>query len=342
MSYELFKREIDALDQARTFLDDGKLKSQAAREEFESLLGSYQKLFKQTKRLVRISDRSEAELNRVLKSLDEKNAMLEGLSQSLSKYLSPQIYDVIFSGERDVAINTERKKLTVFFSDIKDFTSTTDGMEPEDLTALLNHYLTEMSAIALEYGATIDKYIGDAMVMFFGDPTTMGVKEDAIACVKMAMDMQRRMRDLQEEWRDAGYEKPFRMRIGINTGYCNVGNFGSDARMDYTIIGGEVNLAARLEGIGEPDGLTMSYETYALVRDFVDAEEGDPITVKGINRPVRPYFVKNIIDEADAERRFIRREEEGLRILLDLEKLGTDDRKRAIKDMQGIIKRLKA
>ena len=102
----------------------------------------------------------------------------------------------------------------MFFSDIADFTATTDDLESEELTGLLNHYLTEMSKIALEHGATIDKYIGDAILAFFGDPETRGFKEDATACVNMAIAMQRRMRELQFAWRDAGLEKPFELRIG--------------------------------------------------------------------------------------------------------------------------------
>ena len=177
------------------------------------------------------------------------------LSTKLSKYLSPQVYSSIFTGQRSVEIASNRKKLTVFFSDIVDFTATTDDLESEELTALLNRYLTEMSKIALEHGATIDKYIGDAILLFFGDPETKGIKEDAIACVSMAIAMQRRMRELQSEWRDAGLEKPFQLRIGISTGYCTVGNFGSDDRMDYTIIGNEVNLASRLQSHAEPGGI---------------------------------------------------------------------------------------
>ena len=182
----------------------------------------------------------------------EKNRMLEVLSSKLSKYLSPQVYKSIFSGEQDVSIASKRKKLTVFFSDIAAFTETTDNLESEDLTDVLNHYLTEMSAIALKYGATIDKFIGDAMLLFFGDPESRGVKEDAKACVMMALEMQRRMRDLEHVWRDRGLERPFRIRMGISTGFCTVGNFGSQDRMDYTIIGNEVNLAKRLESSAEP------------------------------------------------------------------------------------------
>jgi len=181
-------------------------------------------------------------------------------------------------------------------------------LEPEDLTFLLNDYLTKMTEIALKYGATIDKYIGDAILIFFGDPTTKGVKEDAVTCVQMAIEMQRRMVDLRAKWEQMGYQRPFHMRIGINTGFCNVGNFGSEDRMDYTIIGGEVNLAARLEGITEPDGVTLAYETFALVRDYVTAKPGDPIQVKGIQRDVTPYFLKNVLDASGDAKRFIREE----------------------------------
>ena len=99
-----------------------------------------------------------------------------------------------------------------------------------------------MSKIALEHGATIDKYVGDAIVIFFGDPETRGVEADALACVKMAIAMRERMRELEKIWRTSGIENPLKCRIGINTGYCTVGNFGSEDRMDYTIIGGSVNL----------------------------------------------------------------------------------------------------
>lgn len=186
--------------------------------------------------MTNITDQKKAELDLIEakrrtddanRLVTEKNQMLEGLSTKLSKYLSPQLYRSIFSGAQDVEIASKRKKLTIFFSDIAAFTETTDNLESEDLTDVLNHYLTEMSVIALEHGATIDKYIGDAMLLFFGDPDSKGVKEDARACVLMAIAMQRRMRALEQEWRDRGLERPFRIRMGISTGFCTVGNFGS-------------------------------------------------------------------------------------------------------------------
>jgi adenylate cyclase len=163
---------------------------------------------------------------------------------------------------------------------------------------LLNEYFTEMSKIALVHGGTIDKFIGDAMLIFFGDPETKGDAEDAKACLRMAIEMQERIAGLNAKWRNAGIEHPFRVRMGINTGYCNVGNFGSDDRMDYTIIGAEANLAARLQSIAEPGHVVISYETYALVRDIVAAEELKPITMKGISREVVPYAVNGILAAA--------------------------------------------
>ena len=270
--------------------------------------------------------------------VSEKNRALEMLSTKLSKYLSPQVYSSIFTGQRGVEIASNRKKLTVFFSDIVDFTATTDDLESEELTGLLNHYLTEMSKIALEHGATIDKYIGDAILLFFGDPETKGIKEDAIACVNMAIAMQRQMRELQSEWRDAGLEKPFQLRIGISTGYCTVGNFGSDVRMDYTIIGNEVNLASRLQSHAEPGSILISHETYSFVKDIVLAEERKPIQAKGFARPVRNYKVLERIDDMVEHGKAIREEQDGLRILLDLQKL---DKASAVTTLEGILSRLK-
>ena len=145
------------------------------------------------------------ELKQREQDLTEKSNALTALSSKLAKYLAPQVYDSIFTGQQEVKIVSKRKKLTVCFSDLVGFTEITDKMESEDLTHLLNHYLTEMSKIALQYGATIDKYVGDAIVMFFGDPTTLGVKEDAVACVQMALAMQKRVGELAEQWRNSGH-----------------------------------------------------------------------------------------------------------------------------------------
>ncbi len=274
------------------------------------------------------------------KLVTEKNSMLETLSTKLSKYLSPQVYSSIFSGEQSVEIASKRKKLTVMFSDIAGFTETTDTLESEELTGILNNYLTEMSNIALEYGATIDKYIGDAIMCFFGDPETKGIKQDAIACVEMAIAMQRRMRDLQVKWADQGMENPFELRIGINTGYCTVGNFGSEHRMDYTIIGNEVNLAARLQTHAELGEIVIAHETYSLVKDVVLATEQQPTIVKGFSKPIRNYVVSDQNAKASDQSRFIRLSKVGVHIALDLENLSKSDRAESIKTIANILMQL--
>jgi adenylate cyclase len=246
---------------------------------------------------IALQRRQAAVIAGVNKDLETANNFLASISLKISRYLAPQIYKSIFSGERDVMIQTERKKLTIFFSDIKDFAATTERLQPEEITSLLNEYFTEMSIIALMHGGTVDKFIGDAILIFFGDPETKGAVEDAKACLRMAVEMRRRLNELNGKWQRAGTNHQFRVRMGINTGFCNVGNFGSVDRMEYTIIGAEANLAARLQAIAEPGDIVVSFETYALVRDIVAARKLSPITMKGINREIIPYAVENISGE---------------------------------------------
>ncbi len=276
----------------------------------------------------------------VNRELETANDFLASVSMKISRYLAPQIYKSIFSGERDVTIHTERKKLTIFFSDIKDFTATTERLQPEEVTALLNEYFTEMSAIALKHGGTVDKFIGDAILIFFGDPESKGTVEDAKACLRMAIDMQRRLGELNVTWRRAGRAEPLQIRMGINTGFCNVGNFGSADRMDYTIIGAEANLAARLQSIAEPGQIVMSYETYALVRDLVAARKLAPISMKGISHEVVPYAVDGIVDDARYTTRIIREHMAGLDLDLDpniVEPADAERIKAALRDAIAVL-----
>jgi adenylate cyclase len=248
----------------------------------------------------------------------------------------------VFSGERDVKVTAERKKLTIFFSDIVDFTATTERMQPEELTALLNDYLTEMSRIAIAHGATVDKFIGDAILAFFGDPNTLGPREDARACLRMAMAMQQKLQELQIRWRDKGIEQPFRVRMGINTGFCNVGNFGSEDRMDYTIIGAEANLAARLQAIAPAGGVVLSYETYAHVRDMVEAQPIDAISMKGISRPIIPYLVERMRPTEPQHATMMAESDEGMSLMLDLSRIDPERAARLRGKLQAALAMLDA
>jgi adenylate cyclase len=276
------------------------------------------------------------------RELETANEFLASISMKISRYLAPQIYKSIFSGERDVTIHTERKKLTIFFSDIKDFTATTERLQPEEITSLLNEYFTEMSVIALKHGGTVDKFIGDAILIFFGDPETKGPPEDAKACLRMAVDMQRRLSELSVKWRAAGIEEPFRVRMGINTGFCNVGNFGSADRMDYTLIGAEANLAARLQSIAEPGHIVVSYETYALVREMVAGRKLPPISMKGISREVVPYAIEGLLDTSGRQVRIFSEHLIGLDLDLDPSLVETADAERARAVLRDALAALEA
>ena len=283
-----------------------------------------------------LQSRQARAMRRMNAELETANSFLATVSMKIAKYLSPQIYKSIFSGEKDVAISTERKKLTIFFSDIQNFTSMSERLQPEELTDLLNEYFTEMSTIAAAHGATVDKFIGDAILAFFGDPETKGVVEDARACLRMAIEMQHRLAELNAEWRRRrSLQDPFMVRMGINTGYCNVGNFGSSDRMDYTIIGAEANLAARLQSIAEPGSIVVSYETFALVQDFVRVRRLDPIRVKGINRDVVPYVVEG--EAAEAPAGVFNAYGNGMNVFIDIDMLTDGDAQRLKGTLQNAM-----
>ncbi|NRB41492.1 MAG: adenylate/guanylate cyclase domain-containing protein [Pseudomonadales bacterium] len=213
--------------------------------------------------------------------VEDKNTALELLASKLAKYLSPQIYASIFSGEKDVIIETYKKNLTVFFSDIVGFSKKTEAMELEQLPDWLNQYLDEMAAVAIRYGGTLDKFIGDAVMVFFGDPQTEGEENDAVKCVKMAIEMQKQAKKIG-----------MNIRIGINSGECLVGNFGSDLHMEYTIIGSAVNLAARLESHCEAGEILISQASYRLVKDQIACVKHGGIQVKGFDQSVMTYGIK--------------------------------------------------
>ena len=276
----------------------------------------------------------------LFQELERRSRELEALSSKLAKYLAPQVYASIFAGRQEVRLASQRKKLSVLFCDLVGFTETTERLESEDLTQLLNRYLTEMSRLALDHGATVDKYIGDAIMMFFGDPESRGVREDALACVRASLAMQRRMRELERVWRDAGMEAPLRCRIGISTAYCTVGNFGSEDRMDYTIVGAGVNIAARLEHAAPPGGILISHETYALVREAVCCRERGRIQAKGVTYPVAAYEVVDLYENLDHDRQPVREELANARIELDFAAMSEDERREAAAALGRALERL--
>ena len=227
-------------------------------------------------------------------SLMLANKKLRSLSSQLSKYVSSEVTQSIMDGKTEAVIKSSRKMLSVFFSDIVGFSKKTELLEPEDMTLLLNKYFDGMESIIRKYNGTLDKYMGDAIMVFFGDPTTKGAKEDALSCVRMAMEMQTQIHDLSGEWDEHGMDIALQIRVGIFTGYCTVGNFGSEEHMDYTIIGNPVNAASRVESAAAPGEVLVSHKTWSFINEYVEGAEMNAIVVKGFQDPLRVYRVSSL------------------------------------------------
>lgn len=233
--------------------------------------------------------------------LTEKSEKLETIANRLAKYLSPQVYQSIFSDKIIDGETYKRKNLTVFFSDIASFTDLSDTLEPERLAELINTYLSDMTEIAIRNGGTIDKFIGDAIMVFFGDPESNGEEMDALRCLKMAFEMQEKIKSISRIWQSKkGIPGGLNVRMGIATGYCTVGNFGSNQRLDYTALGSPVNMAARLQTICPLGEVLITQATANILSDKVKSEFFDDFNIKGFSKPV-PVFKGISLEDIDAE-----------------------------------------
>jgi adenylate cyclase len=208
------------------------------------------------------------------------------------KYVNPKVVDQIL--ENPPELGGVDKNLTVFFSDIRGFTTLSESMTPQDLVNHLNIYLTAMTDIILEFDGTLDKYEGDAIMCFWGAPVDQA--DHALRACKAALRQLTALEKLNEQWPP---EKRINIGIGLNSGIMTVGNMGSIGRMDYTIMGDQVNLGARLEGTNKAykTQIIISEFTYGMVKDHVVVRELDNIRVKGKNKPVLIYELIDILEE---------------------------------------------
>ena len=244
---------------------------------------------------------------------EKQQQLLQKASDRLSKYLSPQICEQIFS-DVEFDTGTGRKKLTIFFSDIVNFTSITESMEAEELSGFLNFYLTNMCEIALKYGGTIDKFIGDSVMIFFGDPQSKGPEQDALACCNMGLEMLAFVEKNEELFKEQfNFPEKLEIRIGVHSGVCSVGNFGSDQRLDYTVIGRAVNVAARLEQAAPNNSMLFSNSTKSLLGDTFQVSDSIEVKAKGIDRPIIGYILTNQV----SKRSLVTVKEEGISLKFD-------------------------
>lgn len=309
---DIFKSERELVDMAKKSLADNEERGCIQISDYKELLDSYTKILHQSFSLTKLSDKQQQRTVNLL--------------ERLSRYVSPPLFKKITHGRELVELNqTKRVKLTIFFSDIEEFSTHSNNMENEALSIILNSYLEEMTCIINKHGGTLDKYIGDAIMVFFGDPVFTDDYTHARRCVSMALEMRTRMSELQKKWFELGYPYPLRIRMGISTGFVTVGNFGSSERMDYTIIGSPVNLASRLQALADADHILISHETWGYVRDWVECSEPLTLDVKGFQQQVIAYEVKCLKEEAIKQLKSIDDKERNLMLKVDLSKISKEE-----------------
>ncbi|MDY6880006.1 MAG: adenylate/guanylate cyclase domain-containing protein [Thermodesulfobacteriota bacterium] len=259
-------------------------KAKASLDEYSQ--GLERKVEERTAEL-RLAQDELLQLNSELESKVKKQIIELERYNELRRYLSPKLTEKILSAGDAFGDEPTRKMMTVVFTDIRGFSRVTDSIEPEELFHVLDGYLSAMIDIIHHHDGTLNKVIGDGLLIFFGDP--IAVEDHAERAVRMAIDMQRMVRDLGSEWTQYGYD--LGIGIGINTGYMTVGNIGPDTHKDYTVIGNQVNVAARLESMAGAGQTLISQRTYSKVKHFVDVRPVGDIDVKGIHQPVKTYDV---------------------------------------------------
>jgi class 3 adenylate cyclase/HAMP domain-containing protein len=282
-----FIRPVHKMDSMLASITAGNFAQQIEvpnRDEFGTLSKNLNTMSSQLAHLY--SELQQVNSNLQLK-VEEQVAQIERAS-SLKRYLSPQVAESMLAGTLDVNLSSRRKHLTVFFSDIRGFTALSERLEPEDLVDILNQYLSAMTEIVFKHGGTLDKYIGDAIMVFFGDPVPH--EDHASRAVKMALEMRARLAELRHQW-FVGIEETLTVGMGISTGYVTVGNIGSAARMEYTVLGNHVNLASRLADRAKAGQILISERTLVATRHLVEAREIDEVALEGVSRPIKIYEI---------------------------------------------------
>ena len=243
---------------------------------------------------IRSSEHALRVLNHTLEErVTQQVSQLERTGR-LRRYLAPQVVERLLAADVDPVAARDRRPITVMFADLKGFTPMTEALEPEVLASVLTRYFNEVAEIAFRHGGTIDKFIGDAVMVFFGAPEATGEADQAIRCVRMALEVQRRVGELGGEFMQLGAQAALEVRIGIGSGQATVGEFGARHRTDYTAVGTPVNRAARLEPLAPPGGILIDSETHALIGERVVSRANGEHALKGFSRPQRAFLVERI------------------------------------------------
>ena len=242
-----------------------------------------------------------AQLNRQLEARVEEQMAELVRTGELKRFLPHQVAEGLLAGQLSPSEGFERRKLTLLFADMVGFTDLSETLEPEELSEVLNEYLREMTAVAVSHRGTLDNYIGDGLMVIFGAPIHDEETVQAWSAVQAAFAMKARAEELTAAIRGRGIPADLRVRVGVNTGHCTVGVFGSDVLRAYKAVGFAVNVAARLQSEAEPGVILAGFRTYALVKDRVRAEQREPLVLKGAARPVEAWEILGLVDPGGEE-----------------------------------------
>ena len=223
------------------------------------------------------------------RSLRQTHEALERANRLIRRYVPPHLADQISTGLYVETAKPERRKLTISFTGVECFATAAEELEAEDLASMLSEYLSEMVAIADRHGGTVSHVAGDGIMIFFGAPDVTSDQDHALRAVRMAREMQDRAGAMQDMWKRYGLDRPFRIRVGINTGYASVGDFGSEGRKFFSGIGLQTNLAERIQAGCGPGKVLISHSTWALVHDEVCCSSCMEMPLNGAGQPLRVY-----------------------------------------------------
>jgi class 3 adenylate cyclase len=234
------------------------------------------------------------DLNRTLEQrVDEQVAQLERMGR-LKRFFSPQLAELIVSGDAEDPLRSHRREITVVFLDLRGFTAFVETAEPEEVMGVLREYHAEMGRLVLEHEGTLERFTGDGMMIFFNDPVP--VPNPIERAIRMALAMRERVTGLAQGWRKRGFDLDF--GVGIAQGYATIGAIGFEGRLDYGAIGTVTNLAARLCGEAKPGQVLISRRMIGTVEELVEAEPVGELALKGFSRPVSAFNVTRLKDPA--------------------------------------------
>ena len=291
-----------------------------------TVLSLYKKQQRQQERLIKLSDANEAKLTQTNKTLD-------ALTENLSRFVPQTVVKALMQDGQDDLVRLKRQEITVFFSDIVGFTSLTERLEPEQLAMIMSDYFTKMSEICDKWGGTLDQFIGDAIIIFFGAPESTGTKNDAAKAIGMTLEMSEALHLLRQSWSQQGLNLDFQVRMGLSTGFSHVGNFGAADRLHYTALGNVVNEAARIQELGKAGQILLSQDTYAHIKERYNCAEYDKLTLKGYQHEMILYELS--LQQKDWQSQTINHQQTGFHMHFDPSSI--EDKAQAVRYLQKAL-----